>query len=630
MITTAVAQNTSLTTLVRVVPVPKPRCTCILGARYRRCVFVRVVQNTTGNSFNGPVAKAYAAAVLAHESLEEFCAISLIDWRMNKTYAEPDYSELGLRSTEAHVLAALLPHAWRVQGVLLDGRLLPVRKFRGGAPTEVEAKMKIERATLNLLHSEETPAQDDVMKEPETAQMKGANGEAASPIKALDDSCSGEAEAEIDLTKLNLGIASAVVMASLIATNSTLLILNLSYNYLGMEGATALASGLKTNSCITVLSLAWNRIRTDGTIAIAQSLHGNTSLTSLNLACNEICGINSFGQGSYRTDGMQALAEALSVCELRCLDVSSNALVGVIGLYNSTMGTYNNEGLGILSDGVAESKVNALVLDGNLIGPTGVGMVAASLARHPSLTSLYLADCNLTNNGIDVTGISALVDCLKHQTELKELNLDGCSIGAAGTKLLCSWLHAQANATAALEHLHVERATNMLDSSDEKLLRAACGNDVMLHLERGSPVYAAGLEKARGLIDKFKSRANNPASDEAAAVAPSTSRASDTYLGLVAERAVEQVKAKPSTPSSLPSSFKQKQVQLPSPPQEPPGSLPGSFKMRAGAARPRSGNPARRLQRKSHEVMSGPGAVLDNFMSKATDGSSRRHRSSDD
>ena len=370
------------------------------------------------------------------------------------------------------------------------------------------------------------------------------------------------------------------------------------YNYLGMEGATALASGLKTNRCLKYLSLAWNRIRTDGTIAIALSLHGNTSLTSLNLACNEMCAVNSFGQGLYRTDGVQALAEALPVCELRYLDVSNNALVGVVGVGYTTMGTYNNEGLGTLSDGVVGSKVKALVLDGNQIGPTGVGMLAASLARHTSLTSLYLADSNLTNNGVDLSGLSALVDSLKKQPDLKELNLDGCGIGKPGATLVCSWLKGLSELkvnkakAGAFEHLHVERATNMLDSSDEKALREACGEDVMLHLERGRPMYAEGLEKSKGLIDQWRRRASLPDTANAAAeaaAAASGSTAGDTYLGLVATQPVAQAKGKGSPSMILADSLQHKLV--PSPPQgQRRGSLPGDFKLKSGS-RPRSSHP---------------------------------------
>ena len=185
----------------------------------------RVHQSTSGNSFNGEAAKAFAAAVLAHETIEEFCAIPLTDWRKNKTYSEPDFSELGLRSTEGHVLAALLPVAWKVQAVTLDGRPLPVHKFRGGTPTNEVARARIEKAALSLLLAS-TPAQQELMKE--EAAADGAREGDGGAIKALESTYDEKPEAEINLTKLNLGIASAVVMSSLISSSTTLFTLNLS------------------------------------------------------------------------------------------------------------------------------------------------------------------------------------------------------------------------------------------------------------------------------------------------------------------------------------------------------------------------------------------------------------------
>ena len=76
---------------------------------------------------------------------------------------------------------------------------------------------------------------------------------------------------------------------------------------------------------------------------LAASLHGNEALLALNLASNELCGINSFGQGTYTAHGVEAVAQALGKCALRVLDLSSNCLAGLVVLTGRSMGSFHND-----------------------------------------------------------------------------------------------------------------------------------------------------------------------------------------------------------------------------------------------------------------------------------------------
>ena len=475
------------------------------------------------------MAIAYAEAVINHSAMDEFASIPMSDFRADKAYPEPDYSENGMRATEAHVLAALLPLASRVAAVRLDGETaVPVRKFRGGKPSDVEAGVlkaaEMKRGALALIHSGESNPLDA------HAEDKADDGAALTASLHAYDGSDEPPEEDIDLTKASLGVGSAVIMASLLAKNTTLLSLNLNYNKLGTEGAVCLARGLKSNGSLVLLSLAWNRILPEGAAAIATALHGNKSITSLNLACNELCGVNSFGQGAYKLEGMSHIASLLSTCEVRCLDLSNNSLVGLVGMSGRTMGVYNVEALDTLAKGMPGSKVDALVLDGNQIGAEGVGLLSAALERHTSLTSLYLADCNLTNGGSEMSGLTQFVACLKKQSSLKELNLDGCHLGTDGSQLLASWLNAKSD---AFEHLFVERASNQLDSASEDVLKTACGDDVMLHLERGRPQYQASLDKSEGLIrNELKRRASVDAARAMPTIMPTPKTGDDPLAEL--------------------------------------------------------------------------------------------------
>ena len=52
---------------------------------------------------------------------------------------------------------------------------------------------------------------------------------------------------------------------------------------------------------------------TDGAKAIADYLHVSGSLKALDLSSNKLCGLDTTGQGTYTTEGIAAIANALRV-----------------------------------------------------------------------------------------------------------------------------------------------------------------------------------------------------------------------------------------------------------------------------------------------------------------------------
>ena len=81
--------------------------------------------------------------------------------------------------------------------------------------------------------------------------------------------------------------------------------------------------GLVLEQSIHALS-RWNRILPEGACALASCLVNNTTLTALNLGCNELCAINSFGQGQYNTDGIEAIA-SFDVVTMEVVNASDGA-----------------------------------------------------------------------------------------------------------------------------------------------------------------------------------------------------------------------------------------------------------------------------------------------------------------
>ena len=140
----------------------------------------------------------------------------------------------------------------------------------------------------------------------------------ALPVKKLQGTDPVET---LDLSGKNLGVASAVVIASLICVNGGLTSLDLSNN--------ALCGRTSNGGTYTA----------DGITAIADTLRINGGLTSINLSGNQLCGIwtDWRGQhGTYTAEGITAIADALRVngalteCSLQynpCIGEEGEALI---------------------------------------------------------------------------------------------------------------------------------------------------------------------------------------------------------------------------------------------------------------------------------------------------------------
>jgi hypothetical protein len=140
----------------------------------------------------------------------------------------------------------------------------------------------------------------------------------ALPVKKLKGTDPVET---LDLSGKNLGVASAVVIASLISVNGALTALNLSSNEIGghwnsyrhqpvstPEGPKAIADALLVNGALTKLSLAQNKLEEEGTKAICEALDQNTTLKEL-----DISGHRFFGSNIGGSAGAKHVAKMLGV-----------------------------------------------------------------------------------------------------------------------------------------------------------------------------------------------------------------------------------------------------------------------------------------------------------------------------
>jgi hypothetical protein len=109
---------------------------------------------------------------------------------------------------------------------------------------------------------------------------------------------------ELDLDECGLGDEGTRVIAEMLRVNSTLQVIDLSYNYsIGVKGALAIAEMLKVNSTLQVINLQNNRIGDDGARALAKAMKFNSSLQEINLSDNGIA-----------SEKLQLIDQALEGC----------------------------------------------------------------------------------------------------------------------------------------------------------------------------------------------------------------------------------------------------------------------------------------------------------------------------
>merc|ERR1719424_2777585 len=84
-------------------------------------------------------------------------------------------------------------------------------------------------------------------------------------------------------------------------------------------------ASMRENS-ITELNLENKGVGVPGAIVLSKLLPSAAALTSLKLANNQLCGLDQFGEGTYTTEGITKLCEALKGSAVTSLDLTNNNL----------------------------------------------------------------------------------------------------------------------------------------------------------------------------------------------------------------------------------------------------------------------------------------------------------------
>ena len=198
----------------------------------------------------------------------------------------------------------------------------------------------------------------------------------ALPVKKLKGTDTVET---LDLSGKNLGVASAVVIASLISVNGGLTKISLAKNELGKEGTKAICEALEqnktlkeldisgdsygrsniggtagakhvakmlgVNGALTKLWLADNNLQEEGIFAICEALEQNTTLKELNISGGRP------GNNIGGSAGAKHVAKMVGVNGgLTSIDLSGNQLCGIWEDWRGQQGTYTAEGITAIAD----------------------------------------------------------------------------------------------------------------------------------------------------------------------------------------------------------------------------------------------------------------------------------------
>ena len=198
------------------------------------------------------------------------------------------------------------------------------------------------------------------------------------------------------LYRNQLGEQAGIAIGEALKTNTTLTKLGLDSNHLGEQAGIAIGEALKTNTTLTVLDLHSNQLGEQAGIAIGEALKTNTTLARLGLNSNHL--------------GEQAgiaIGEALK----------TNTTLTVLNLSSNQLG--EQSGIAIGEALKTNSTLTALDLNSNQLSNKSAFILALKLQSNTGLHHLKLAD-----NNIGFLGITALKQLKRKNTKSHESDSD--------------------------------------------------------------------------------------------------------------------------------------------------------------------------------------------------------------
>jgi len=164
------------------------------------------------------------------------------------------------------------------------------------------------------------------------------------------------------------------------------------------EGVSAVCEAIQSNkeTKLALLNVKKNGIGSIGANAVAAMVAVAGGLTSLDLSNNLLCGVTTFGGGTYTAEGITAIAEALCV----------NGGLTKISLAKNELG---EKGTKAICETLEQNKtLKELDISGDMFGNSNIGgkagvkHVAKMLGVNGALTRVDVRFNNLSEQGKEV------------------------------------------------------------------------------------------------------------------------------------------------------------------------------------------------------------------------------------
>ena len=387
------------------------------------------------NNIAGDGAVQLAAAVLCNLKIEMFNEIPIKEMRAN-SLTKLDLKRKDVGDEGGMVVAGLIP----VMGAL--------------------TKMSL---ADNNLGEEGTKAICEALEQNKTLKELDISEGTAGAKHVANMLCVNVALTKLSLAQNKLEEAGTKSICKALEQNTTLKELDISGDHCGSNtggsaGAKHVAKMVRVNGALTKLSLAQNKLEEVGTKAICEALEQNTTLKELDIS------------GGYKGNiggsaGAKHVAKMLGVNGgLTSINLSENALCGVVQSFGGVSGTYTAEGITAIADALrVNGGLTSIDLSGNqLCGiwtdddgdqhgtytAEGITAIADALRVNGGLTKLSLAINNLMEEGT-----KAICEALEQNRTLKELDISGGEYhdnigGSAGAKHVAKMLGVNGALTA--------------------------------------------------------------------------------------------------------------------------------------------------------------------------------------
>ena len=222
---------------------------------------------------------------------------------------------------------------------------------------------------------------------------------------------------------------------------STLNALYFFRNRFTTDNVKSLSMGLSRVHGLQKLQICSNPMENTGIVALSEALGNNASVEALHLWDNEL----NDDQAIILSEGLVRNTLLLEFCvpRNRIADTGANALLRAASRHPAlrVLDMSFNRINGGINEGLQDTSLERLKLDGNILSTEAVLSIAEALAKNPMLHHLHLSRSN-----IQETGCRAIAQALCQNTHLVSLALLRNPLGSHNNNGLCDALQ-QSNRT---------------------------------------------------------------------------------------------------------------------------------------------------------------------------------------